>query len=139
MDDVTVHDVKGIDEYTPDERAQIWITSSDYSRIRKENKVIIDMIEDGFAEEDREDTSFRGLENKCTVGNKYRRNIKQEAMEAVLYAQEAQHDERRMGHELDWEPIREAYVSLSSECKTAAEEVGLADGKKKKNFCFLHL
>jgi hypothetical protein len=133
-DAVEYHYVKCLDDYTVIERSQIWLTAKDYSRIRLENKVIIDMIDEGLVEEDRQETCYRGLETKATEECKYRRNQKQEAKEAVLYAQEAQHDERQM--QLDWEPIREAYISMSSESKTLAEEVGLSDGKKKaQDFC----
>ncbi|CAJ1954897.1 unnamed protein product [Cylindrotheca closterium] len=123
---VKVHGVKCIDDYTASERSKIWIDANGYSRIRENNRSIVEMIDNGEREEDKREICFRGLEDKSSEASKRRRHTKQEACEVVLYAQEAQCDELLSGN-LDWEPIREAYLSVSSDSSSVAQEVGLSD------------
>lgn len=128
MDFIRVHDIQSIDDYTVLERSQIWIGAAEYSIIRKNNRSIVEMIDNGEREEEKRGICFRGLEDKRSEWSHEKRYLKQEALELVLYAQEAQCEELLQGH-LDWEPIRAAYLSVSSDRASAAREVGLSDGK----------
>jgi hypothetical protein len=122
-----VHDVPAIDEYSPEEIANIWFVGDEYSRMKKNNKTITRMINTGRFDEDEENVCFRGLEHKSITGAKQRRQAKHSALCAVLSAQTVQLRELVDGN-LDGAPIREAYQTVSLECQNLAHEAGLADG-----------
>jgi hypothetical protein len=122
-----VHDVLAVDDYSPEEIANMWFVDVEYSRMKRNNKTITKMINKGRYDDDEENVCFRGLEHKSIKGAKQRKQAKHSALCAVLSAQTMQLRQLLDGN-LDWAPIREAYQTVSSECQNLAHEAGLADG-----------
>lgn len=129
-----VQEIASLADFFPDDIANLWFVAFEYAKIKRNNRIIAKMIDSGSYHEDEDVVCFRGLENKTVEGARRRKRNIQSAFHAVLSAQTNQvlrpaaplgdKDDKNM----DWEAIRDSYVTISSESEDLAHATGLADG-----------
>ena len=100
----------------------IWYTKSEYDIIKARNSLIAKMQKAGKFRESSEHT-FRGLEHKLKAAFKFRREIKFDALNAVLEEQDRQYSRNQP----DATRMAEIYIKVSAKSQEIAATIGARD------------
>ena len=117
------HRVQHLNDMSKKESSRIWFTKDDYDRMKKNDDVVINFINNGTASNARVCT--RGLEKKTSDAMRYKQCVRLDAVCAVLAEQERQ----RVEHKHDPERIAKLYAEATIESVKDALYWGTADAQ----------
>lgn len=129
MENVRIHLVFSLDDYTEDESSACWYSTKEYSKIEKSMVKQCDKMAKGKVFKDKKFCS-RGLEKYQICNFIARKENSRTAMQSVLDEQERQ-DESQI---YDDEAIAQVYHNVSSSCQMWATVVGLRDQKEAAKY-----
>jgi len=122
--------------YTMEEKIRCWYNQEDFAQIKKEFKQTLELMKKagGIPKEQRQEYSFRGLENRMYERALARKINRKEARRAVFEEQEIhrQHleneeEKQLMRNDAEEETIAARYSLYSKRCALKAYSMGLMD------------
>ena len=130
--DNVVHDILPLTEYTPEEVRSCWFNRVEYNAFKRSSLVTLNLNREGRLLADDPDRTMRGLECRTRECTDSRREMRENAMAAVLNEQREQH---RLGNR-DPQAIADLYHSVSWKSQYTAYTQGLADEQDAREVSF---
>lgn len=126
-DDLTIKSISHKDDYTREEKDQLWVSESDYRVMQAERQRIVRAVI--FGRLNPETTTVRGLENILPKSGSQRKEIIATARAAVLKVQ----SQSKQGGYIDQDSLAAIYDMITRQSKQDAHSRGVADHVEVKD------
>jgi hypothetical protein len=127
----TLHEIENLDDFTEQERSQIWFNREEYSDIKARYRHIIEMMRKKQLLSDTDEHCTRGLECRSIAGSKRRRDSQRNGLVAVLGEQD-----RQRADGVNEETLAIVYRQFAYHSQQAATNMGRRDQQAITEFAY---
>ena len=127
----TFHEIENLDDFTEQERSQIWFSRQEFRDIKASYSNIIVMMRKKQLRNDTDEHCTRGLECWSVAGGKRRRDTLRNGRDAVLGEQERQRTD-----EVNEETLAIVYRQFAHHSQQAATNMGRRDQQEITEYAY---
>jgi hypothetical protein len=127
----TYHKIENVDDFTEQERNQIWCSREEFSDVKTSYRNIIEMMRKKHLLSDTDEHCTRGLECWSIAGGKRRRDTQRKAQVAVLGEQERQRTDG-----VNEETLAIVYRQFADHSQQAATNMGRRDQQEITEYAY---